>query len=94
LSSDAHGHDEHQAVAQLWRKRTLMALPALGALALANVVIHMSHGHHEHDDSKPFPYEKKLLKKYPWKEGECNLFDYDCKAHHYAKATGKQSHGH
>jgi Cytochrome c oxidase subunit VIa len=88
----AEAHDaEHAAVTATWKKRTFMALPVLAALSVANVLIHMSHGHHDHHVPH-YAYERKLVKKYPWKEHECNLFDYDCKHAAYNKATGKGGH--
>jgi hypothetical protein len=73
----------------------MYAIPVVGALAVANVFIHMSHGHHDHDhDVPPFAYERKLLKKYPWSPDTCNLFDYECKAKAKALAHGGVVKGH
>lgn len=92
FSGESH-EAEHAEITALWKKRTLIAIPLVGALALANVVIHFSHGHHEHEHDKPlFSYQKKLVKKYPWAAHDCNLFDYECKAHYYEKAAGKGHH--
>ena len=65
FSADAH-EAEHIAITKTWKQRTMLALPVVGALALMNVFIHLSHGHHDHHDRVPYAYERKLLKKYPW----------------------------
>ena len=62
LSGEAHDA-EHAAITATWKRRTMIAVPVCGALALANVFIHMSHGHHEHDHEKLlYSYQRKLVK--------------------------------
>ena len=52
---------EHHASTQSWKKRTLFAIPVVGALAVANVFIHLSH-HHEAHSEHLYSYQKKLVK--------------------------------
>ena len=72
----------------------MMALPVVGALAVINVFIHMSHGHHDDHDRVKFPYEHKLVKQYPWSPHECNFMDYECKDRVRAAAKGGIVKGH
>ena len=73
--------------------RTFYAIPVVGAIAVANVGIHMSHGHH-HEDRALYSYEKKLVKKFPWEPSECGLFDYECTHRVQAAKAGGIVKGH
>jgi len=57
-------------------RRSKLALPVLGVVAIANVVIHFQHGHH-HEEPK-FSYQHIRKKKFPWECSDCALFDGEC----------------
>jgi len=63
MATTAEAHDaEHAAITRTWKKRTMIAIPVVGAVAVMNVFIHMSHGHHEHTGPH-YTYQRKLAKK-------------------------------
>jgi len=75
LSADSH-QAHHEATMAQWRKITYIAIPVVGALAVINFVVHMSHEHHE---SEPvFGYQKIAKKNFPWECKKCGLFEVDC----------------
>mmetsp|Transcript_11678 Transcript_11678/g.14565 ORF Transcript_11678/g.14565 Transcript_11678/m.14565 type:complete len:111 (-) Transcript_11678:751-1083(-) len=78
LSGESH-EAHHVKTMDNWRKISYLAVPLIGGLSVINVIIHMSHGHHEHDEEHaPFTYLKIRSKKFPWECSDCGLFDREC----------------
>ena len=46
--------------------------------------------HHEHAHGPTYPHMRIRRKAFPWAEGDCTLFDLECKA---AAHAGGSSHG-
>mmetsp|Transcript_65195 Transcript_65195/g.142889 ORF Transcript_65195/g.142889 Transcript_65195/m.142889 type:complete len:110 (+) Transcript_65195:49-378(+) len=76
-------HESHKAVMDQWEKITKIAIPAVAALALVNVVVHVSHGHHETEPAK-YSYQKIYKKAFPWSAEKCGLFESACWAEYKA----------
>eukprot|EP00518_Triparma_eleuthera_P000942 CAMPEP_0182458912 /NCGR_PEP_ID=MMETSP1319-20130603/4150_1 /TAXON_ID=172717 /ORGANISM="Bolidomonas pacifica, Strain RCC208" /LENGTH=101 /DNA_ID=CAMNT_0024657697 /DNA_START=9 /DNA_END=310 /DNA_ORIENTATION=- len=63
-----------------WTKTSYGMAVAVGALTVWNVYVHMSHGHHEHDEDAPLPaYMKIRTKPFPWEFDDCSPMDLKCK---------------
>ena len=89
------GHSQSEAIAEMskWKKISLyFALPAVAAISVINVGMHMSHsGHGDHapnPDEAP-SYMRIRTKPFPWDCPDCGLFEGPChKKCQEAKAAG------
>jgi hypothetical protein len=70
--------EHHEKVAAAWQKYTYLALPAVSLVAVANLVIHFSHGHHEEEAKPLYSYQHVMKKAFPWDCPKCPLFDGKC----------------
>jgi hypothetical protein len=60
------------------KRVTFVVMPVIGATFVWAMNDHYQH-HHDHHDSPAYPYLRVRAKPYPWKWGDCNLFDSECK---------------
>merc|ERR1712007_219245 len=55
-----------------WKKYSKMAVAGVGAIAVLEFFVHLSHHHHE--DNTLYPYRKTRNKPFPWGDGQHSLF--------------------
>jgi hypothetical protein len=73
----------------MWYKTTVYA--ALFVIAPYTVFTWYKELQHEHHHAPVYPHMHIRAKAYPWKENDCNIFDYHCK-HDWHAAHKKGGH--
>lgn len=72
--SSGHSHEEVVKEMNKWRNISLVAIPVCFSLSLYVVM----NGDHHHDHPPKYPYLRIRSKEFPWGNGDCSLFDFNC----------------
>jgi len=76
FSGDSHAQ-HHAETAAMWKKVSMVAIPAAGLLMVVNLGIHFTHEEH-HVDTPAYSYLRFRKKAFPWGCSDCALFDGEC----------------